>query len=74
MVYCTCSLLIDEGEEQIRDAKKRHPEMKIDLAALDKPWMPKEWRVDEGIRIRPDYWADIGALDGFFMTVLKKPA
>ena len=25
LVYCTCSLLIDEGEEQVRDALARHP-------------------------------------------------
>ena len=30
LVYCTCSLLIDEGEEQVRDALARHPGLAVD--------------------------------------------
>lgn len=73
LVYCTCSLLIDEGEEQIRDAMARNPKLTIDQVAMDQPWLPAEWHVKEGVRTRPDYWADKGGMDGFFMTVLKKP-
>lgn len=72
LVYCTCSLLIDEGEEQIRDALAREPALLVDHVAMEQPWLPKEWMVEEGIRTRPDYWAEIGAMDGFFMSVLKK--
>ncbi len=71
LVYCTCSLLIDEGEEQIRDLMKRNREVRIDhdpLARFD-----PEWQVAEGIRTRPDYWPETGGMDGFFMTLLRKP-
>jgi len=74
LVYCTCSLLIDEGEEQIRDLMLRHKGLSVDIparAALD---LPEVWHVKEGLRTRPDYWPDTGGLDGFFMTALRKPA
>jgi 16S rRNA (cytosine967-C5)-methyltransferase len=74
MVYCTCSLLIDEGEEQIRDLIARAPDVAIDNAALDAADLPTAWRVAEGLRTRPDYWPELGGMDGFFMTVLQKPA
>ncbi len=72
LVYCTCSLLIDEGEEQIRDLLDRAPGVSVDTAALKT--LPADWRVAEGLRTRPDYWPDSGGMDGFFMTVLRKPA
>ncbi|MCA0041888.1 RsmB/NOP family class I SAM-dependent RNA methyltransferase [Celeribacter litoreus] len=72
LVYCTCSLLIDEGEEQIRDAKERHPDLVVDLDALKIAGVDPEWIGDEGLRTRPDYWADRGGMDGFFITVLRK--
>jgi len=71
LVYCTCSLLIDEGEEQVRDACARHPGLA--LCALDHPAIEDRWRVPEGLRITPDQWPDLGHLDGFFITALRKP-
>ena len=72
LVYCTCSLLIDEGEEQIRDLQKRMPGVQTDDAAL--AHLPQEWRVPEGLRTRPDYWPERGGMDGFFIAALRKPA
>lgn len=73
MVYCTCSLLIDEGDEQIRDALQRHPGLTVDPAPLDRPGIDPDWiGAEGGLRLRPDYWADIGGLDGFYMAVLVK--
>ncbi len=74
LVYCTCSLLFDEGEEQIKDAMARHSKIVVDRGAFAQPWIPRQWHVDGGVRTRPDYWADIGAMDGFFMTLLRKKA
>ena len=75
MVYCTCSLLIDEGEEQLRDARARHPEMQVDRTAPVRPGIEPAWiDADGGLRLRPDYWAEIGGIDGFYIAVLKKPA
>ncbi|WP_434289984.1 RsmB/NOP family class I SAM-dependent RNA methyltransferase [Celeribacter sp. SCSIO 80788] len=72
LVYCTCSLLIDEGEEQVRDAMERHPDLRLDLDALKIPGIDPEWIGVEGLRTRPDYWADRGGMDGFFITVLRR--
>jgi len=74
LVYCTCSLLIDEGEEQIRDLMLRHKGLTVDVQARSALDVPSDWHVKEGLRTRPDYWPDTGGLDGFFMTALRKPA
>ncbi|MGR3363939.1 MAG: RsmB/NOP family class I SAM-dependent RNA methyltransferase [Maritimibacter harenae] len=73
LVYCTCSLLIDEGEEQVRDALARHPDLSVDTAALDRPGIDPSWRTEEGgLRLRPDYWPEIGGMDGFYIACLVK--
>lgn len=74
LVYCTCSLLIDEGEEQVRDALERHPELHVDPEALKQPGIDPGWIGEEGgLRLRPDYWAERGGMDGFYIVVLRKP-
>lgn len=74
LVYCTCSLLIDEGEEQVRDALARHEGLKVETAPLALPGLDPAWINEEGLRLRPDYWAERGHMDGFFITQLRKPA
>jgi 16S rRNA (cytosine967-C5)-methyltransferase len=74
LVYCTCSLLIDEGEEQVRDALQRHPELIVDLEALGIEGVDADWIGPEGLRTRPDFWPDKGGMDGFFIAMLRKPA
>ncbi|MBT8456413.1 MAG: methyltransferase domain-containing protein [Rhodobacteraceae bacterium] len=75
LVYCTCSLLIDEGEEQLRDALDRHPALVVEPAALERPGIDPGWIGEEGgLRLRPDYWPDLGGMDGFFIAQLRKPA
>ena len=75
LVFCTCSLLPDEGEVQIEEALERHPDVTIDRAALEQPGVDLAWITEEGgLRLRPDYWAEIGGMDGFYMAVLTKPA
>ncbi|MEM8538693.1 MAG: RsmB/NOP family class I SAM-dependent RNA methyltransferase, partial [Pseudomonadota bacterium] len=72
LVYCTCSLLIDEGEEQLRDALKRHPTLTVDTAAYALPGITPEWiDADGGLRLRPDYWQDLGGMDGFYIAALQ---
>ena len=72
LVFCTCSLLPEEGEAQIDAALARHPGLA--LAPLDAPGIEAAWRVPQGLRIRPDHWADRGGLDGFFIAALTTPA
>ncbi|KQI69903.1 16S rRNA methyltransferase [Loktanella sp. 3ANDIMAR09] len=75
LLFCTCSLLPDEGEVQIEEALERHPALTVDRAALDRPGIDPSWITPEGgLRLRPDIWADIGGMDGFYMAVLTKPA
>ncbi len=74
LMFCTCSLLPDEGEEQVKDALARHRGLTLDLEALDVPGVEPGWIGGQGLRTRPDYWPDRGGMDGFFMTLLRKPA
>ena len=71
MVYCTCSLLPEEGEGQLTAALARHPGLAVVQSSL--PGVPEAWFGPEGgLRLRPDYWADTGGMDGFFMVCVTK--
>jgi 16S rRNA (cytosine967-C5)-methyltransferase len=74
LVFCTCSLLPDEGEVQVEEALAIHPDMRADRdAAAALPGIAPEWITEEGgLRLRPDYWADQGGMDGFYMALLHK--
>lgn len=73
LVFCTCSLLPDEGEVQVDEALERHADMSVDRAALDLPGIEAEWQTEEGgLRLRPDYWAERGGMDGFYIACLRK--
>ena len=74
LVFCTCSLLIDEGEEQLKDALARNPGVVADEAALAHPGIDPAWRSGGGLRLRPDYWPEQGGMDGFFVALMRKPA
>ena len=72
LVYCTCSLLPEEGEGQIADALVRHPglrQMPLDPAALGLD--PGMGTAAGGLRLRPDHWAARGGLDGFYIARLE---
>ena len=71
LVYCTCSLLPDEGERQLTAVLERHPALSVIRPSL--PGVEPGWITPEGgLRLRPDYWADTGGMDGFFMVSLQK--
>ena len=73
LVFCTCSLLPDEGEVQVEEALARHSDLTVDTEALNVPGIEPEWITEEGgLRLRPDYWSDLGGMDGFYMAVLQK--
>lgn len=75
LVYCTCSLLPDEGEVQIEEALTRHPEMTADRNALKADGIDPNWITSEGgLRLRPDHWPETGGMDGFYIALLTKPA
>jgi 16S rRNA (cytosine967-C5)-methyltransferase len=70
LVFATCSLLPEEGEEQAEAALARHPGLAVDIPEM--PGLDPAWRVALGLRTRPDHWADLGGMDGFFVTRLRK--
>lgn len=71
LVFCTCSLLPDEGEAQLRATLARHPDLRVVPPAM--PWVEPGWITPEGgLRLRPDLWADRGGMDGFFMARLER--
>ena len=73
MVFCTCSLLPDEGEVQVEEALARHGDMTTDRSALALPGVDPAWVTEEGgLRLRPDYWPEIGGMDGFYIACLRK--
>jgi 16S rRNA (cytosine967-C5)-methyltransferase len=73
LVFCTCSLLPDEGEVQVDEALERHEDMTVDRDALAVGGVAPEWITTEGgLRLRPDFWADQGGMDGFYIACLRK--
>ncbi len=75
LVYCTCSLLPDEGEVQVGTALAAHRDMSIEPGALILKGVEPGWITSEGgLRLRPDYWPDKGGMDGFYIACLRKAA
>ncbi|MBT9384148.1 methyltransferase domain-containing protein [Pseudooceanicola sp. CBS1P-1] len=73
LVFCTCSLIPDEGECQIEEALERHPDLRVDRSALERPGIDPAWITEEGgLRLTPDLWPDLGGMDGFYMAVLTR--
>ena len=71
LVFCTCSLIPDEGECQVEEALERHPGLSVirpEAPGLDPAWITEEG----GVRTTPDLWPDLGGMDGFYMAVLRK--
>ena len=71
MVFCTCSLLWEEGEGQLAAMLERHSDLVLD--PQDPPGVEPEWQArGGGLRPRPDCWPERGGMDGFFMARLRK--
>lgn len=71
LVYCTCSLLREEGEDQVKWLLSQTRDLTLlspVAPGLDASWVSPEG----GVRLRPDYWPDRGGMDGFYMAVLQR--
>lgn len=66
LVYCTCSLLPEEGEAQVATALQRHPGLIAETPALPFGRATPEG----GWRLRPDDHE--GGIDGFYMALLRQ--
>ncbi len=73
MVFCTCSLLPNEGENQVKAALGRHADLSILPTDPESLGGSADWASAEGgLRLRPDFWAENGGMDGFYMALLQK--
>lgn len=67
LVYCTCSLEPEEGEDQAVWFGEQHPEAKLIPSSL-----PQVTTEEGYVRTRPDMLADAGGMDGFFAVMWQK--
>lgn len=73
LIYCTCSLLPEEGERQVEAALARHPGLTVVPANV--PGQEPDWlNAQGGLRLRPDFWPERGGMDGFFIAELRHSA
>ena len=73
LLYCTCSLCKEEGENQINDFVKNNTAYKVVYLEKMLPDSLKKMVTKEGyIRILPHYADSFGSADGFFIACLKK--
>jgi 16S rRNA (cytosine967-C5)-methyltransferase len=58
---------------QVDEALARHPGLHVDRSATERPGLSPDWVTAEGgLRLRPDYWPDLGGMDGFYCAVLRR--
>ena len=73
LIYCTCSLEKEEGENQIYKFINENKDAKIDKIKPKEVTELKELITKEGLlRIFPNHLSGIGGMDGFFIARLKK--
>lgn len=73
LVYCTCSLEPEEGEEQIRAFLAA--DARFDLLDASLPWLPEAVRPEGWIRTLPSMRiGEAAGMDGFFAAVLRRRA
>jgi len=74
LFYIMQALVAQNDEVQIEEAIEMFGDMRVDRdAALALPGIEPDWITEDGgIRLRPDYWPDLGGIDGFYMALLRK--
>ena len=74
LIYCVCSLAKAEGEERAEAFLAAHPNARRSSVAAEEIGEPDF--VDErgDLRTRPDQWAEIGGVDGFFAARFVRDA
>lgn len=73
LVYCTCSLQPEEGENQITNLLYRRPEMQVVPVTADEVGGLAELVTADGyVRCTPGHLADAGGMDGFFAARLRR--
>jgi len=73
LVFCTCSLLRAEGEDQAQAFLARTSGFDRVPVQAGEAGVPPEFLTPEGdLRTRPDHWPARGGLDGFFAARFRR--
>jgi 16S rRNA (cytosine967-C5)-methyltransferase len=73
LLYCTCSLEPEEGENQVEAALARHDALQLDPIKPDELPDIGEMTGNSGIlRCLPGQMAEAGSIDGFFIARFRK--
>ena len=73
LLFSTCSLMPQEGEMQIDALMKSRKDVAIVPLKAGDYGLPKAAQNKDGtLRLRPDFWDDLGGMDGFFVARLVK--
>ncbi len=73
LVYCTCSLQPEEGENQITNLLYRRPEMQVvPVTAEEVGGLAELITADGYVRCTPGHLAAAGGMDGFFAARLRR--
>ncbi|WP_422394009.1 RsmB/NOP family class I SAM-dependent RNA methyltransferase [Pontivivens ytuae] len=72
LVFCTCSLLPSEGEVPVARFLEGHPEWSLDPIDAEALGGEAHWSVEGALQLRPDYWAERGGMDGFYIARLRR--
>lgn len=73
LIYCTCSLQKEEGEYQIERLLENHPEISREAVHVHELGGLSEIITPRGdVRILPSHLTQMGGMDGFFVSRLRK--
>ena len=73
LLYCTCSLMPEEGEDIINQTLKdevswKQLQIKPEEFGIQSDWIDKFG----GLRLQPSFWETLGGMDGFYIAMLVK--
>jgi 16S rRNA (cytosine967-C5)-methyltransferase len=75
LVYCVCSLEMEEGEGQVASFLTRHPDMRLEPVTPGEGGAPAEAILPNGtLRLLPSQDTPAGGLDGFFAARFRRKA
>jgi 16S rRNA (cytosine967-C5)-methyltransferase len=77
IVFCTCSLEPDEGEQQVRSLLERHPELRrLPVEAAELPGLEEAVTADGDVRtlpfMLPNEQPRLAGIDGFYIARLER--
>ena len=73
ILYSTCSLFPEEGEEQIKNFLIKNKDWMQKVICADNFGLDEDWLDKNGaLRLRPDHLFDLGGIDGFYASLLIK--